>query len=235
MAAPKRVALVVGGRTVGRLGLDRRIAEQLRRMIVRCELLPGTPISEARLCVQMHVSRTPLREALKLLASEGLVDLRPNRRPLVRAISESETVQLFEALGAVERIAAEMAAERLTPAELKRLTALQARMEEHHAASRKDPYSQLNEDIHCAIVAGAGNPVLVETHASLLARAKRARYAALAATGRWSESVTEHREVLQALLARDARKAGHLLFEHVVLTGRAVVEALQGAANRTAA
>ncbi|WP_218191054.1 GntR family transcriptional regulator [Enhydrobacter aerosaccus] len=227
--------MIVDGRSVGRAGLDRRVVEHLRRMIVRCDLPPAATISETKLCVQLGVSRTPLREALKLLAAEGLVDLRPNRRPVVRPISSSEIVQLFEAVGAVERAAAELAAERITPAALRRLSILQARMEEHYAVGQKDAYSNVNADIHRAIVAGAGNPVLIETHGSLQSRAKRARFAAFGASGRWEESVAEHRDILQALLDRDTVNAGKLLFDHVIHTGRAVVEALKEAPRRSAA
>ena len=229
-----RISLVIEGRSVGRAGLHLRAAEQLRRAIIRCELAPGTAISEAKLCVDMGLSRTPLREALKLLSAEGLIELRPNRSPLVRPMRPDDVAHLFETVAGVERLAAEWAAARLSGPALRKLAGLQDRMEAHHAAGQIHPYFELNDQIHRAIVAGAANPVLVQTHAGLIARAERARFAALGAQGRWKESVEEHRAVLRALQDRDGGAAGRLLLRHVQRTGEVVAEALRAAGRRAA-
>ena len=229
-----RISLVIGGRSVGRAGLHLRAAEQLRRAIVRCELAPGTAISEAKLCVDMGLSRTPLREALKLLTAEGLIELRPNRSPLVLPMLAETMPHLFETVGGVERLAAELAATRLSGPALRKLASLQDRMELHHAAGQIHPYFELNDQIHRAIVAGAANPTLTETHAGLIARAERARFAALGAQGRWEESVEEHQAVLKALQSRDGEAAGRLLFQHVRRTGEVVAAALRAAPRRAA-
>lgn len=228
-AKPRKIRLLrEDERTVlGRAGLHERVADRLRVLIVRRDLLPGARIAETGLCEQLGVSRTPLREALKLLAAEGLVELRPNRSPRVQPMRVEEIAQLFEAVSGVERIAAELAAARLDTSELKRLAVMQSRIERHHLAGERDAYFQNNQKIHRFIVAGAKNPVLRATHEWLLARAERARYFALSAEGRWDESVAEHRAILDALEQRDAEAAGRLLGHHVHRTGEVVVASLR--------
>lgn len=224
-----KLKLIVDGRAVGRAGLHDRMAEQLRRMIVRRELEPGAAVAEAKLCVDLGVSRTPLREALKVLAAEGLVELRPNRSPRISTMRPTEIVELFEAVSGIERVAAEFAAQRLTATELKRLATLQARMERHHEAGQLDPYFQLNQTIHRAIVTGAKNPTLAAAHGWLMGRAERARYSALGTRGRLEESILEHRAVLDALQRRDTVAAGQLLGKHVTRTGTVLAAALKRA------
>jgi DNA-binding GntR family transcriptional regulator len=195
-------------------------------MIVRGRLPPGEILGEAALCEALGISRTPLREALKHLASEGLVELRPNRSSRVTPIRTGELGELFEAVGGIERIAAELAAARATALELRRLRALHARMERHHGAAALDEYFHLNQQIHRLIVEMAKNSVLRATHDWLLARVERARFLALASRARWDESVQEHRDILTALEAGDGERAGRLLSDHVRRTGQVVAEAL---------
>lgn len=199
-------------------------------MIVQGKLAPGVRIAEASLSEALGVSRTPLREALKLLAAEGLVELRPRRGARVAVMQPKEIEDLFETVSGLERIAAEHAAGRLTPAELYRLARLQARMEQHHEQGNLENYFQLNQQIHRLIVAGAKNAVLSATHEQLLARVERARYFALGWRSRWEESVIEHRQVLAALEAGDGGRAGALLAAHVLRTGQVVGLALGQAA-----
>ncbi|BCH26629.1 transcriptional regulator [Mesorhizobium sp. L-8-3] len=194
----------------------------LREMIVTGELKAGERLAEAAVCDLLGISRTPLREALKLLAAEGLVELRPNRGATIAPLHEAEIAALFEAVSGIERIAAELAAKRMTPPEISRLHALQARMEEHFERGQRSAYFRLNQEIHQLIVAGAKNEVLTSTHAILLARAERARYLALDTQDRWDQSVDEHRQILKALEQGRAEDAGKLLGEHVARTGAAV-------------
>ncbi|MGH6645242.1 MAG: GntR family transcriptional regulator, partial [Bradyrhizobium sp.] len=93
----------------------------MRAMIIRGELEPGSPTQETKLSEALGVSRTPLREAMKLLAAEGLVELRPNRSPRISEIETDRIIELFEALAGIERLAAELAAQRATERELQRL------------------------------------------------------------------------------------------------------------------
>jgi DNA-binding GntR family transcriptional regulator len=211
---------------VNRMALHEQAAERLRRLIVQGALAPGAALGEAELSEALGISRTPLREALKLLAAEGLVELRPNRSARIVPLRAEEMDELFEAVGGIERLAAELAALRITRRELQRLNSLQLRMERHYEAGELDDYFQLNQQIHGLIVAAAKNGVLKATHAWLLGRVERARYFALSSRDRWDQSVREHREILAALEAGAARRAGELLARHVRRTGQVVHETL---------
>lgn len=209
-----------------RTGLHERAAARMRAMIIRGELEPGSSMQETKLSDALGVSRTPLREAIKLLAAEGLVQLRPNRSPRIADIETDKLLELFEALAGIERFAAELAARRMTERELQRLRLLQARMENHHREGKLDEYFAINGEIHGLIVRAAKNAPLREAHQMLLSRAERARYLALAAERRWSNSVEEHSDILVALEARDGDLAGRLLSAHVQRTGTALLEVL---------
>jgi DNA-binding GntR family transcriptional regulator len=209
-----------------RAGLHERAAVRMRAMIVSGELTPGSLVQETRLSEALGVSRTPLREAMKLLAAEGLVELRPNRSPRIAKIETDRVFELFEALAGIERLAAELAAQRATDRELQRLRLLQTRMEKHHRDGRLDDYFAINGEIHGLIVRAAHNAPLREAHETLLSRAERARYLALGAERRWSNSVEEHAAILVALEARDGETAGRLLSAHVQRTGTALWEVL---------
>src|SRR5215204_4150458 len=117
---------------VSRAGLHEQAAARLRTLIVRGDLAPGEPLMEVELSELLEVSRTPLREALKLLATEGLVELRLNRSAVVTPLRREEITELFEAVGGIERIAAELAAVRMTARDLRRLRGLHERMGRFH-------------------------------------------------------------------------------------------------------
>lgn len=196
--------------------------QALHRLIVRGQLSPGELLQEPTLCAQLGISRTPLREALKRLASEGLVVMPRNRRARIATIDAQELEHLFEVEAGLESLAAGLAAERMTNTELKRLESLQERLERLLAKGDRNAYFELNQRIHGLIVTGAKNPVLEETHRGLLGRLERARYLALDRLGRWQESTSEHREILNALKDRDGKRAQRLLAEHVRHTGEAI-------------
>ena len=217
---------------VRRVGLHEEAAERLRRLIVRGSLKPGAQLNEVALSDALGVSRTPLREALKLLAAEGLVELRRNRSPVVTPFSRAEIDELFETLGGIERMAAELAAERMTGGDLERLGELQRRMEDCHDRAKLRDYFDLNQQAHRFIVACARNTVLKATHESLLLRVERARFFALGSRERWAESTAEHRQILDALRRRDALRAGELLARHVRRTGTVTNDIISQASRR---
>jgi DNA-binding GntR family transcriptional regulator len=219
---------------VPRIGLHDKAAARMRLLIVRGDLAPGQPLLEADLSDALGISRTPLREALKQLASEGLVELRLNRSAIVAPIRAAELAELFEAVSAIERCAAELAAVRMNERDIERLEAMQQRIEAHHDRGELRDYFEANQQIHGAIVGFAGNSVLKATHDMLMPRAERARFLALSVSGRWDESVHEHREILAALRARDATRAGALLGHHVRRTGLVMADALQAPADEIA-
>jgi DNA-binding GntR family transcriptional regulator len=172
-------------------------------MIVEGDVGVGERLHAANLAATLQVSRTPIREALKLLAHEGLVDLLPGRGARVSDFSIDEIKQLFEAVGGVERNACEL------------------------AAGERPPYFKLNHEIHLAIVAASNNTILQAIHASLMTRARRVRYAALSSRGRWVEAIAEHERLMVALAAHDTRRAGEIMHHHDLGTARSIVTSLQ--------
>ena len=211
---------------VPRAGLHEQAAMRLRTLIVRGDLAPGEQLLESNLSEALGISRTPLREALKQLAAEGLVELRLNHSALVAPLRRDEVADLFEALSGIERCAAELAARRMVARDVERLEELQARIEWHHHRGELREYFEVNQQIHGAIVGFARNNVLKGAHEVLLPRAERARFSALSVLGRWEESVREHQDILAALKAGDAGRAGQLLGGHVGRTGEIVVASL---------
>ena len=211
---------------VPRTGLHEQAARKLRTLIVRGDLLPGEPLLEVGLSEALGISRTPLREALKQLAAEGLVELQLNRSAVVASLRRDELTELFEAVSGIERCAAELAAVRMTAQDVERLEALQMRIERHHGRGELRDYFEANQQIHGTIVGFARNGVLKASHDALLARVERARFFALSAEGRWDESVREHKQILAALKARDAERAGQLLAHHVRRTGEVIADTL---------
>jgi DNA-binding GntR family transcriptional regulator len=202
------------------------VTDRLREMIFDGRLVAGERINEAALCAELGVSRTPLREALKVLGSEGLVNLLPRRGARVATLDAHEIGEVFEVLSGLERTAAELAARRMNAAGLARLRQLQQRIEQHHQARRRHEYFCQNDALHETIVALSSNAVLKETHARLLARVRRARYMATLSEERWDESVREHAEILTALETGNARLAGELMQRHVARTGEIVCSKL---------
>jgi DNA-binding GntR family transcriptional regulator len=207
--------------------LHQSVVERLRNMIVEGDLAAGERLHDANLATTLQVSRTPIREAIKLLATEGLVDLLPGRGARVSDFSIDDIKQLFEVVAGIERNACELAAERMTDRDLEKLQRLHDRMARLHAAGERQLYFKLNHEIHLAIVAASNNAILQAIHASLLTRARRARYAALSSQGRWVEAMAEHERLMVALAAHDARRAGEIMHQHDLGTARSIVMSLQ--------
>ena len=224
----------VKSRSIRRHSLHRVVVDRLRNMIVEGDLAPGERIDEGALCEEFSVSRTPLREALKVLASEGLVELRPNRGTRVLALTATEVKDLFETVAGIERLAAELAAQRMSENDLEWLAKRQERLEALYEERRRREYFRLNHEIHNAIVEFSGNAVLLNTHSNLMARVRRARFMAILSEERWTEAIEEHRKIMDAFAARDAKFAGDLLFVHDMKTCEVAAKGIE-AQERTAA
>jgi DNA-binding GntR family transcriptional regulator len=162
----------------------------------------------------------------------GLVDLLPGRGARVSDFSIDDIKQLFEVIAGIERSACELAAERMTDLDLEKLRRLHERVARHHTAGERPPYFKLNHEIHLAIVAASNNAILQAIHASLMTRARRARYAALSSRGRWIEAMAEHERLMVALAAHDARRAGEIMHQHDLGTAHSIVMTLQLMAPR---
>jgi DNA-binding GntR family transcriptional regulator len=188
-------------------------------MIVRGDLRPGGNIGETELSDSLGISRTPLREALKLLSTEGLVELQANRGAFVVPVRSEDIADIFDVAATLERRAAELAAARIDAAGIAELRTLQRRMEADHAARRREPYFEINQAIHRRIVALSGNALLQSTHEAIFARVQRIRFLMLGSQARWDQSIQQHREILEAIEARDSERAGAALAAHVRETG----------------
>jgi DNA-binding GntR family transcriptional regulator len=211
---------------LARTPLHARIAERVRDMIVEGQLEPGSRIPEKELCARFGVSRTPLREALKVLAWEGLLELNPNRGATVTAVRLDELQHVFEVLAALESLAGELACAQIDEVELAEIRALHYRMVlAYHRGERHD-YFQLNQEIHSKILEAARNPVLSDTYRTLSARARRVRYMANLTPERWRSAVAEHEEILGALADRDGHRLAQILRAHIRAKFEAVRDSL---------
>jgi DNA-binding GntR family transcriptional regulator len=215
--------------------LHAAVLDRLRDMIVEGDIAVGDRLHEIDLAAKLQVSRTPLREALKLLATEGLVELLPGRGARVSALTPEAVGELFEVISGLERLAGELAAARMSKRDFERLKRMHDRMAEHFAAKNRHDYFALNHEIHVAIVAAAKNANLAAVHASLMAKARRGRYAALASDDRWREAMGEHEALMAALADRDAQRAGEILSRHDQRTGETTMQLLSRKAASQAA
>jgi DNA-binding GntR family transcriptional regulator len=201
--------------------------ERLRDMIVQGELAPGAKLLERVLCERLGVSRTPLREAIKRLASEGLVALQPNRGAIVTPLTLAAVRETFEVMGALEALAGQLACRNITDAQLAEIRALHYEMLACHARGDLAGYFRCNQAIHLAVVAASGNATLAATYGNLNAHVRRARYMANLSRERWDRAVAEHEEMLAALGARDGARLQRLLSEHLGAKMMAVLAAVQ--------
>lgn len=200
---------------IERRALHEELADGLRDLIVEGELKPGEKISEKSLCEMFGVSRTPLREALKILAIEGLVQLTPNRGASVTELKLSDLEELFPVIAAMEGLAGELACRSISDTEIEELRSLQAEMEIYHADENLPDYFRVNQQIHQLIIDAADNASLAQMHRTMSARVKRARFIANVSKQRWGEAVKEHRAILNALEKRNEDLAGKLMKQHI--------------------
>jgi len=201
---------------IGRTALAVEITNRLRQMVLEGQLQPGEKINEKRLTEQFGVSRTPLREALKVLANEGLLDLVPHRGAVITRQSEAELAEVFRVLAALEGLAGELAAEHAEQAALEEITALTRELRQTFEISDRPTYFRINQAIHAAILAAAGNDTLLRSHELLAFRLQRARYQANLTPERWRAAVEEHEAIAEALRAGDAAQCARLMQDHML-------------------
>jgi DNA-binding GntR family transcriptional regulator len=203
------------------------LLDELREVFIRGEVPPGQKVPEAQLCERFGVSRTPLREALKVLAAEGQVELLPNRGARVRELSIQEVDGLFAVAGALEALAGEQACERITQEGLAELAGLHARMKDAFDRRDIEPYYALNRQIHEAIVSATGNPVLVAQYRVLNARIRRVRFASPMTEEIWVRAMAEHEGMLNALQRRDSAAMASILKTHLKHKSQAILQAMR--------
>ena len=206
--------------------LHEEVVDQLRDMIVQGGLAPETKLNERVLAAQLGISRTPLREAIKYLASEGLVELLPNRGAVVAPLRRAKVREIFTVLGSLEALAGELVCRNATDADIAEIRALHYQMVAHHARGELARYFRCNQQIHIRLVECAGNATLAQVYRGLNAHVRRARYMANLSRERWDKAVREHEEILDALSARDSARLQALLRDHLANKLVLVMEAL---------
>jgi DNA-binding GntR family transcriptional regulator len=188
----------------------------LRDRIAEGELRPGAHLNERVLCEQLRVSRTPLREAMRILAREGLIELLPHRGARVSELTLADVQHLFEVLAPLEATAGRLACERITAEALAEIKHLHRRMSAHFLGHKLGQYLQLNRAIHDRIVQAAANPVLLSTHRMVSDRLLWACFLYNEADeARWEEAMREHEQIVCALERRAGDELATLLQLHL--------------------
>ncbi|MEM7461939.1 MAG: GntR family transcriptional regulator [Pseudomonadota bacterium] len=200
---------------IARKSLHRELVDRLQLLITRNRLKPGSKIPEKDLCEQFGVSRTPLREALKVLATDGLVRLEQNRGAWVSNITVEEVEEVFPVLGALEALSGELACKNITENEVKAIRKLHDQLVRNYQDRNLDAYFKTNQKIHKAILLAARNKTLLNYWQTLTIRMQRARYLANMSDERWAEAVNEHELIMQFLERRNGPELAATLTEHM--------------------
>ena len=197
-------------------GLHKLVVEQIQQMIIEGALAPGTRLNERLLCEKLGVSRTPLREALKILAALGLVNLLPNRGAAVVQLTPQDIAETFEVISHLESMAGELACARITDQEIGEIRALHVEMLACHARRELPAYYRANQGIHDLINRAARNEVLRQIYTTVNSRVKALRYSSNLDRERWDSAVREHATMIEALEARDGKRLAAILERHVL-------------------
>jgi DNA-binding GntR family transcriptional regulator len=209
--------------------LHDEILTRLRDYIVEGNIPDGGRVGERQLCEMLGISRTPLREALKVLASEGLVELLPNRGARVRVLSEQDLGELFDVMGGLEGLAGRLACENITDEEIAEIERLHYEMYGFYLHRDMHGYFTINQLIHQKIVEASRNATLIAAYANFAGRIRRVRYSANFARKRerWGEAMREHETILDALRRRAGNELSDILFRHLRNKKTAAVEHLR--------
>jgi DNA-binding GntR family transcriptional regulator len=181
--------------------LHYEVADRLREMITHGELAPGERLNERVLTERFGISRTPLREAVRLLFAEGLVRLLPNRGAIVVTINREDAEDMFQMMASLEALAATLACARATATDIAEITKLHERMKAFHAERNVNEYYECNQRIHEKIVDCAGNRELSVAYRRVSTRVRCPRFNAAFPAPRWREAMDEHDEILDALVS----------------------------------
>ncbi|MFN0263240.1 GntR family transcriptional regulator [Tepidamorphus sp. 3E244] len=209
------MSLVDQARPIERRTLHDELVERVRALVVEGVLAPGEKIPERELCERFGVSRTPLREALKVLASDGLVQLTPNRGATVARLTVADLEDVFPVMGALEALAGELACQNITDAQIAHIQDVHRQMVANYEARKLPEYFELNQRIHELILDAAGNRTLSTQYSSLAQRMRRARFMANMSDARWKQAVIEHEEIMSALQSRNGEALAQILKDHL--------------------
>jgi DNA-binding GntR family transcriptional regulator len=191
------------------------IVTRIRDMIIEGALAPGERIHEGNLGEELGVSRTPLREALKFLASEGLLELSPRRGATVKRFSPKDVQDTLFLIGELEALAGRLACTLASDVDIANVRATHDRMIQMYKAKNRLPYFKLNQSIHTAIVQLSANGALATVHSSLQSRLRRIRYIGHEGPQKWAGAIADHEQIIVALERRDADGLGKALICHM--------------------
>jgi len=200
---------------IAAIPLAQQAANQIRDMIIQDHLKPGEWIREHALAGQLNVSRTPLREALKMLELEGLIRLFLNRGAVVTELTVEEVREKLEVLAVLESLGGNLACQKASDAEIAEIRALHYEMLAAFSRENRLEYFKLNQRIHLAIVAASGNSSLIETHARINAQLYRVRFQSNLQNALWSTAIDEHEQIMSALVKRDSKALALLMQNHL--------------------
>jgi len=216
---------------ISRKSLHQELVDRLQLLIISGHLAPGSKVPEKDLCSQFGVSRTPLREALKVLASDGLVRLELNRGAWVTKVTASEVKEVFPILGALEALSGELACDNISDKEIRSIRILHDQMIQSYDSRDLDAYFRINQQIHRAILLAARNDTLTTSCQALSLRMQRARYLANMSEERWADAVEEHEKIITLLEARNGKQLGITLIEHMKAKQQSVLRWLHAEEN----
>lgn len=216
---------------IPRAALHEQVAHRLRQMLVENRIAPGAKLNERELSEVLNISRTPLREAIKMLAAEGLVELLTNRGAIAVKLTESDVRNTFEVMAGLESQSGELAALRITDNELKEIKAMHYDMLAAYTRQDLPTYYRLNANIHSAINVAAKNPVLTATYKQVNARLQALRFRSNQDGDKWKAAVREHEQMVSALEARDPVAMRTVLMSHLINKRDVVIEQLRTATS----
>jgi len=214
---------------IPRAALHVQAAQRLRQMLVEGRIAPGAKLNERELSEGLNVSRTPLREAIKMLAAEGLVELLPNRGAVAVSLTEDDILHTFEVMAGLEAQSGELAAQRITDQEFAEIQAMHFEMMAAYTRRDLSAYYALNSRIHSAISAAARNPVLAQVYQQVNARLQALRFRSNQDGEKWKNAMNEHEKMIDALSRHDASAMREVLLAHLRNKRDIVLEQLRDA------
>jgi len=211
----------------GSQNLHEATFQALRSLLVEGKIAPGSKLNERELAERLHVSRTPIREAIRRLAADGLVELIANRGAIAIELSLADVIHTFDVIAQLEGYSGELAAKNISQSTLSELEALQYEMMASYARRDLSSYYKLNLGIHHLINQAANNPVLTEVFSQVNARIEALRFRSNQDGVKWEKAVEEHQEMLDALKARDSARMRKVMISHVTNKRDVVVQLLK--------
>jgi DNA-binding GntR family transcriptional regulator len=211
--------------------LHLRVSDRLRELLIEGVIAPGTKLNERVLCEKLGVSRTPLRESIRLLAAEGLVSHSPGRGAYAVQLSAQEVANTFDVIATLEGLAGELAARHITANELIEIRALQFELQACFERRDLPGYYRLNARIHGLLADATRNPVLKATWARLNASLHTFRFRSNQNEAKWVKAMHEHAQMIELLQKRDGAALRHLMIEHLNRKRDVVLAQLRGGAE----